>query len=294
MSFALNIRNRDNYSDHSPTLAVRSYSTIDAVAPDSNGICGVALRRSSPYSFTRDMLRELLDFARDAPWYERNEVSFRALMSKRKGIFSLGGDLVFFRDSIRCGDVQALREYANLALDLIWESITASGREEMTSVCLIQGEAQGGGFEAALAGHVLIAERGTWFGFPEGLFGLFPGMGARALLSARGAAKHAGKLIASSRRYSAEELFEIGVVDFLANPGRGEDVLSSVAEQASRGRIADLRGRFANIKKDELLDTVSEWVEIAMKLSDKHLRTIDFLVQAQERARGKVPSIRVV
>ena len=164
----------------------------------------------------------------------------------------------------------------------------------MTSVCLVQGEAQGGGFEAALAGHVLIAERGTWFGFPEGLFGLFPGMGARALLSARGAGNHAGKIIASCRRYSAEELYEVGIIDFLANPGCGIDVLKAVGELASSGHLSDLRGRFLNIKKDELIGTVSDWVEVAMNLSEKHLRTIDFLVQAQERARGKVPSIRVV
>jgi len=294
MSSVLNILKRDKYRDNSSVLASRNYSTIEAMADGSDGICGAVLKRSSPYSFTQVVLRELLDFARNTPSQERNDVPLRALVSKRKGVFSLGGDLVFFRNCIRSCDEQALREYAYLAVDLIWESITASGREGMASVCLVQGEAQGGGFEAALAGHVLIAERGSWFGFPEGLFGLFPGMGARALLTARGAANHAGKIIASSRRYSAEELYEIGIVDFLANPGCGDDVLRSLVELASNGHIADLRGRFSNIKKDELLDTVSEWVEVAMKLSDKHLRTIDFLVQAQERARSKVPSIRVV
>ena len=47
-----------------------------------------------------------------------------------------------------------------------------------TTISLVQGDALGGGFEAALCGDIIIAEKQARFGFPEVLFNLFPGMGA--------------------------------------------------------------------------------------------------------------------
>ena len=46
-----------------------------------------------------------------------------------------------------------------------------------TTISLVQGDALGGGFEAALAGDVVIAEKSAQFGFPEVMFNLFPGNG---------------------------------------------------------------------------------------------------------------------
>ena len=60
----------------------------------------------------------------------------------------------------------------------------------------------GGGFEAALAGNVLVAERGTRLGFPEVLFGLFPGMGAYTLLRRRVDAVTAEKIILNAKNSS--------------------------------------------------------------------------------------------
>src|SRR3546814_13167359 len=56
-------------------------------------------------------------------------------------------------------------------------------------VALVDGDALGGGFELALACQTIVAESGVQMGFPEVLFGLFPGMGAYSLLSQRGSPK---------------------------------------------------------------------------------------------------------
>jgi len=50
----------------------------------------------------------------------------------------------------------------------------------LTTISLAQGDALGGGFEAALSCSVIIAERRARFGFPEVMFNLFPGMGPTA------------------------------------------------------------------------------------------------------------------
>lgn len=294
MSLAVNIRAREECDDHQFVASSTEYATIEVKAKPGEPVCFVEFKNGSPYSFTPQMLAELLECARETPSEFDRLTRARVLASNRCGVFSLGGDLSFFRDCIANGDEDALAKYALTATNLIWESVSSSGIEDLVSVCLVQGEAQGGGFEAALAGHILIAERDAYFGFPEGLFGLFPGMGARVLLTARGCGAHASKIIGSARRYSAEELYSLGIIDYLAEPGRGREMLHRVINLSSKDQFAEFRGRFVEIDRRSLVETVLEWVELAMKLPHKHLRTMTYLIQAQERARRKLPSIRAI
>ncbi len=63
----------------------------------------------------------------------------------------------------------------------------------------MQGAALGGGFEALLSFDYIVAEQDATFGLPEILFGLFPGMGAHALLSRKLGSAQADRLIVSNR-----------------------------------------------------------------------------------------------
>ena len=54
----------------------------------------------------------------------------------------------------------------------------------MVTIGLAQGDALGGGFESLLSFNVIIAERDARFGFPENIFGLFPGMVQMSCLDA--------------------------------------------------------------------------------------------------------------
>ena len=111
---------------------------------------------------------------------------FRYLVcgSATPGVFSLGGDLGLFRSLIAAGDGDALRRYGHEAIGAIHRTHIALNRP-MVTIALVQGDALGGGFEAALAHDVIIAERSAKFGLPEVLFNLFPGMGAYSFLSRR-------------------------------------------------------------------------------------------------------------
>ena len=270
------------------------FSEIECSFNQSVQLCEVAFKHAAPLCFSNTMLKELNRFARMA--HDDNDYPFRyrVLSSRKKKVFSLGGDLAFFRSCIDRADRTAIAQYARIAVDSIWESITASGRSDMLSVTLVQGEAQGGGFEAALAGHVLVAEKGATFGFPEGLFGLFPGMGARQLLSARASNDTANRLIGSARRYSAEELFEEGVVDVLTDNGDGWNVIYDICSRKEDRRLWDLRERFSDVTRRQLDETVEEWVAQAMSLSTRHLKTIDYLLQAQKRSERSTPTVYVV
>src|SRR3546814_12298500 len=91
----------------------------------------------------------------------------------------------------------------------------------MLTIGLVQGAAPGGGFEALLSFDYIVAERSATFGMPEIMFGLFPGMGAHALLSRKIGSAMADRLIVSNETYSAEAMYELGIVHQLAEPGDG-------------------------------------------------------------------------
>ena len=294
MSLAFNFRESLVSYGRRQATTRNGYVNLDLVWDEAKDTCLVALKSSSPRSFSPLMLRELLICAKETKEGPPHAICNRVLISRRPGIFSLGGDLAFFRDCIQQKDSDSLKDYAMTAAEAVWESITGSGIDDLVSIALVQGEAQGGGFEAALSSHVLIAERGTWFGFPEGLFGLFPGMGARHLLTARASAEKASMIIGSARRYSAEELYSEGLVDFLADPGCGRQLLDTILQKPDRSPLLVMRDRFNHITKEDLVGTVLEWTDLAMELSPKHLRTINYLIQAQSRARRATPSIRVI
>jgi DSF synthase len=149
----------------------------------------------------------------------------------------------------------------------------------------------GGGFESALAHDLIVAERGAKMGLPEILFNLFPGMGAYSFLSRRLGMVAAERMIASGRVYTAEELHDMGVVDVLADDGRGREALREYLVQHRRRRNAlssmyQVRRRVNPVTYQELKDVVDLWVDAALRLEETDLRKMARLTAAQDRRRS--------
>src|SRR3954453_1118273 len=142
------------------------------------------------------------------------------LGSRTPGVFNLGGDLDLFAAKIRERARDALVAYGKSCVRILPRNMNGLGLP-MITIGLAQGDALGGGFESLLSFNVIIAEKGAKFGFPENLFGLFPGMGAYSLLARRIGAAVAEDMILTGRMYTAEEMKEIGLVHVLAEPGQG-------------------------------------------------------------------------
>ncbi len=216
-----------------------------------------------------------------------NRLSYQVLASATPGVFCVGGDLQFFLAQMERGDRNALDSYARRCIDVMYRSVTGYGLP-FTTISLVQGQALGGGFEAALASSVLIAEEGATFGFPENLFGMFPGMGALSLLTRRTSPGLARRIIASSRTYSARELHELGVVDVLVPDGAGERAVHElIAERRNRESgfhaLDQAAARIHALSYEEMVDVVEIWVDTAMALSPRNRRLMSYLVSAQER-----------
>ena len=97
---------------------------------------------------------------------ELHEIRYSVLASITPGVFNLGGQLALFRQLIRNQDREALLRYAVTCIDVIFPRMRHFDLP-LATITLIQGDALGGGLEAALASDVVIAERKCQLGFPK-------------------------------------------------------------------------------------------------------------------------------
>jgi DSF synthase len=204
--------------------------------------------------------------------------------------FNLGGDLELFSRLIRDGNREHLLAYARRCIDGV-HHLHASLGGDVRTIALVQGDALGGGMELALACHTIVAEEGVGMGLPEVLFGLFPGMGAYSFLCKRVPPQLAEKIILDGNIHSSEELHRMGIVDILVPKGEGEAAVQELIRQQQRAPHAHLalnavRAIAQPVGYDELMGITEVWVDSALALGDRSLRTMDRIVRAQSRRAG--------
>lgn len=270
------------------------FTFIDVAQDPDTPAVWATTRRSAPVSYSLPLLADLLALGEHVEHLGREAPEFLVYRSGHPSIFSLGGHLSYFSSCIEQSDLAGLEDYALRAVDAIWMAMTGCGAPHTTTISLVEGEAQGGGFEAALATHLLAAEEGTKFGFPEALFGLFPGMGGLELLKARGGAELVESLVSGARKVAAEELYELGVVDFLAKPKKGAALVRDLCANGSTSLAQSARSRFSGIKKSQLIETTMNWARQAAELPKRDLKTISYLSQMQERFMRRSPTVRAL
>ena len=214
--------------------------------------------------------------------------NYLVLASDVPGIFNLGGDLSVFADLIRARARDTLLSYAKLCVNNVWTFYNMQA--PVTTISLVQGQAMGGGFEAAVSAHVMIAEKSAMMGLPEVLFNLFPGMGALSFLSRKIGMQAAEKMVRSGKIYTGEELYQIGVVDVLAEDGQGEYALNNWIKKNHRSlnssqAINRAKQRVNKLTYEELYDITEIWVDAALRLDERNLKVMERLIRAQN---GKV------
>ncbi len=213
-----------------------------------------------------------------------NQANYLVLASDVPGIFNLGGDLSVFADLIRAKARDHLLSYAKLCVNNVWTFYNMQA--PVTTISLVQGQAMGGGFESALSAHILIAEKSALMGLPEVLFNLFPGMGALSFLSRRIGMPAAEKMVRSGKIYTGEELYQMGVVDVLAEDGQGEYALNNWIKKNHRSlnsfqAINRAKQRVNPLTYQELNEIVEIWVDAALRLDERNLKVMERLVRAQ-------------
>ncbi len=214
-------------------------------------------------------------------------LDYLVLGSRTPGVFCFGGDLELFQRLISEGDREGLLAYGHRCVEILHRNIHALDLP-MITVGLVQGQALGGGFEAVLSFDFIIAERGATFGLPEILFGLFPGMGAHAILSRKIGTAMTERMIMSNTTYSAQEMYEMGLVSEVVEPGEGIAATAAFIKQSARKHAGLVGARramrtAAPIGLEELRTIVGHWANTALQLTETDLKLMSRLAGAQAR-----------
>ena len=248
------------------------------------------MRPSGRPSFTQVMLTDFVDWQHlicEDFGPGKVPLKFLVLGSRAPGVFCFGGDLELFRDLILDKNRAGLVQYGYRCVEILHRNMNALDLPVLT-IGLVEGAALGGGFEALLSFDYIIAERGATFGLPEILFGLFPGMGAHAILSRKLGSAMADRLIVSNETYSAEQMHELGLVHQLAEPGEGLEACRRFIDKSTRRHAGLVNSRKAMkltqpVGLEELKRIVDFWADAAIQLSEQDLKVMTRLAAAQSR-----------
>lgn len=218
---------------------------------------------------------------------ERIPLRYLLLGSRSPGVFCFGGDLELFHQLIRDRNRDGLARYGYRCVEILNRNLHALNLP-LLSIGLVQGQALGGGFEALLSFDFLIAERGSTFGLPEVTFGLFPGMGAHALLSRKLGTALADRMILANETYTAEDMYELGLVHLLAEPGEGVKTARDFMTRSDRRHAGLVNARKAMrlsspVPMTEFREIVDLWADAALQLREQDLKLMQRLAGAQAR-----------
>ncbi len=244
------------------------------------------LRAQPRPCFNHALIEEIMNLS----WLVRQsgfDVDFWVTGSLVPDMYNTGGDLRFFVDCIENGRREALRAYARACVDCVHAASRGFDTGAIT-LSMVEGSALGGGFEAALAHHFLLAQRDARLGFPEIAFNLFPGMGGYSLVARRSGMKLAEELIYKGESHTAEWYEQQGLVDVLFEPGQGyvaTRTFIDTLQPKMNGVRAMLRARqrVMQLPRSELMDITEDWVESAFCLQPKDVAYMQRLVQLQDR-----------
>lgn len=248
------------------------------------------MRPSGRPSFTRELLGDFENWQKlIAKGFGPGKVplKFLVLGSRAPGVFCFGGDLHLFQELIRNRDRAGLERYGHRCCQILHRNMQTLDIPMLT-IGLVEGAALGGGFEALLSFDYIVAERDATFGLPEIMFGLFPGMGAHAFLSRKLGSAMADRLIVSNETYTAEQMYDLGLVHHLAEKGEGLTACREFIKKSERRHAGMVNARKAmkiawNLELSELTRITELWADAALQLSDRDLKVMYRLASAQQR-----------
>lgn len=240
-----------------------------------------------PY-FSPALLRDMeygISTISDGTFVAADMFRYFVLRSRRENVFNLGGDLDFFRQMIVTRDREGLLAYASRSADMMY-ALYSGFDKGATTIALVQGKCMGGGFEAALACDYIVAERHAEFCFPEIQLGIFPGMGALPILARRLSKRDYEEVCHSGRSFSAEELATRGLIDVVADTGRGDHVVMSWIKK--RHNAFDSHQVMSTIRKSitaqcraDFHSELARWTDIVMALDKRRLALLSLAIEKQ-------------
>lgn len=282
-----------NHPNCRPFTEAGKLTQISAFYEDDRRVMWMMLHAAPRPCFNNVLVEEIMTLAQAAR-ESGLPFDFWVTGSLVPQIFNVGGDLDFFAESIRTRKREALRAYARACIDCVHAATRGFDTGAIT-LAMIEGTALGGGFEAALAHHFVLAQTNARMGFPEMAFNLFPGMGGYSLVARKAGMRLAEQLISSGESHTAEWYEGKGLVDVLFQPGeayKATRTFIDVLRPKLNGMRAMIRARqrVLQLSRSELMDITEDWVESAFTIDIKDRQYMERLVMLQNRRTVAVHS----
>lgn len=245
--------------------------------------------------FSHELLEDLMLFfkmVKDRE-VENNENKFFVFKGEEgTGVFNYGGDLLAFLDYIENEDIDSLKLYGKICVDLIYAVSTAT-EDNITTIAIINGETRGGGLESAIACDIVIAEEGYTVSLPEQKYGFFPGMGAYEFLTRKiGHQKAKEFILRRDSSFKTEELVSIGLFDYLTEQNKSTEKLFQIikeekAEQSKYNGFRKIYKKFNPIEYKTLIDSVNIWAESISLISETNRKKMRRVINIQGKNNEK-------
>jgi enoyl-CoA hydratase len=150
-------------------------------------------------------------------------------------------------------------------------------------IAAVNGYALGGGFEIALCCDVIVASENARFGLPEGLLGLSPGGGGTQRLTRAAGPFVASDVLLATRRLTAAEARELGLVSEVVPPDHLHE--AALAKASAMEKVAPL----ASVELLRLVRTAGEVdLEAGLTLEQEALARLHRTDDADEGVRAFV------
>lgn len=261
-------------------------SQLSAYYEEERHIMWMLMRAEPRPCFNHALIEDIMTLAQAAK-ESALPFDFWVTGSLIDNMFNAGGDLHFFADAIKNRKREAMMAYARSCVDCVHAA--ARGFDiGAISIAMVEGSALGGGFEAALAHHFVLAQQNVRMGFPEITFNLFPGMGGYSLVARRAGMRLAEELIWGGGTYPAEWFESRGLIDHLFQSGDAYQATRTFIDTI-RPRLNGMRAmlrarqRVLQLTRSELMDITEDWVQAAFNIAEKDRQYIERLVKLQDR-----------
>lgn len=169
-------------------------------------------RPEKHHAINGEMIEELEQCLEQA---KENPISFLAITGTGDETFCAGGDLHYFHDQL---DI----EHAFSHLYPMKEILHTLVMFPVPTICLLNGNAFGGGCEIATACDIRIAKEGTTFGYVQSNLGITPAWGGGTLLYEKVPSSFALQWITEGSTYAATDLYHKGWIHSIVS----EDVFN--------------------------------------------------------------------
>ena len=245
----------------------------------------IELINNESNTLSNELLVSLRDYIKYNIATEENSV-FYFSGDLTKNVYSLGGDLNFFINTINEKKFNNLKDFMLTMVDLLDLGTTYTKKNSL-SVTIVNGLCLSGGFTMALAFDVIVADEEAIFGFPTAKQGLFTGIGTFELLRRKIGEEKASEILLSGKTYTAKEMFDFGLIDLITPKETALKKIEKIIENNGLNNMIEQKIKqnklFQDITRKDFLNSVEICLDRMKLLTNKQLRVMKLMLIKQKR-----------